>query len=56
MIQRKNGEVTTVLGDFNGKVGEERYEDVTDGNKLGERSERGEKLVEWTRAFGTANM
>lgn len=39
-----------LLGNLNANIREERDEDFTDGYRHGDRNERGEKLVEWTRS------
>ena len=40
------------MGDFNAKVGDERYEDTVGPHGLGNRNERGEKLIEWAKSHG----
>lgn len=50
MVQCKNSEATTVLENLNANIREEGDEDFTDGYRHGDRNERGEKLVEWTRS------
>ena len=35
---------------FNAKVGDERYEDTVGPHGLGNRNERGEKLIEWAKS------
>ena len=49
----KNHEVTIIMGDFNAKVGNLKDNNITGGHGLGERNERGDKLVEWA---GIHNM
>ena len=39
-----------VMGDFNAKVGDEIYEDTVGPHGLGNRNERGEKLIEWAKS------
>ena len=36
----------------NAKVGDERYEDTVGPHGLGNRNERGEKLIEWAKSHG----
>ena len=48
--QCKSQEVTMVMGDFNAKVGEGRFEDVVGPYGLGERNFRGERLISWCDA------
>jgi len=45
--QCKSDEITIVIGDFNAKVGCERYGKTVGPFGLGEINERGEKLIEW---------
>ena len=37
------------MGDFNAKVGNERVDEVVGDHGLGQRNERGERLIDWTR-------
>ncbi|GFR77542.1 craniofacial development protein 2-like [Elysia marginata] len=37
------------MGDFNAKVGEQRMDDVVGPHGLGQKNERGERLVEWAQ-------
>ena len=48
--QCKSQDITLVLGDFNAKVGKDRYEDVVGPFGLGERNFRGERLISWCDA------
>ena len=41
----KSGEVTIILGDFNAKIGKGRVENIVGEYGLGERSDRGDRLV-----------
>lgn len=43
----KRGEVTIVLGDWNAKVGKEQHEHVVGKFGLGEKNERGERLIQF---------
>ena len=47
MEQCKNHEVNILMGDFNAKVGEGRSTNVVGPYGLGQRNDRGEKLVNW---------
>ena len=56
--QSKSQEVTIIMGDFNAKIGN-KCEGITVGSYgLGERNDRGEKLVEWCKSnkFMIANI
>ena len=48
--QCKSQEITLILGDFNAKVGMDRYEDIVGSFGLGERNFRGERLISWCDA------
>ena len=37
------------MGDFNAKVGEEKVNDIIGPHGLGDRNERGERLIEWAQ-------
>ena len=50
--QCKSQDMVIVIGDFNAKVGDERYEDTVRPHGLGNRNERGEKLIEWAKSHG----
>ncbi|XP_012942201.1 craniofacial development protein 2-like [Aplysia californica] len=43
----KSQDIVIVMGDFKGKVGTTRHEDIVGPYGLGTRNERGEKLIEW---------
>ncbi|XP_039278804.1 craniofacial development protein 2-like [Nilaparvata lugens] len=43
----KKSDVTIVMGDFNAKVGKDKVEAQTGGFGLGERNERGERLIQF---------
>ena len=43
----KSGEVTIILGDFNAKIGKGRVENIVGEYGLGERSDRGDRLVQF---------
>ncbi|XP_012941986.1 craniofacial development protein 2, partial [Aplysia californica] len=43
----KSQDIVIVMGDFNAKVGAIRHEDIVGPYGLGNRNERGEKLIEW---------
>ena len=45
--QTKSGEVLCVMGDFNAKVGKEKYEKIIGTYGLGNRNERGDRLIEF---------
>lgn len=45
----KKHEVTIVMGDFNAKIGRGRVVDVIGEHGLGQRNERGERLVEFVQ-------
>jgi len=45
--QCKSQDILIVMGDFNAKVGKGGYEDIVGSYGLGERNERGDKLIEW---------
>ena len=45
--QCKSQEILIIEGDFNAKVGKGRHEDIVGSYGLGERDERGDKLIEW---------
>ena len=45
--QCKSQDVVIVMGDMNAKVGEGRVENMVGDYGLGERNERGEKLINW---------
>ena len=45
--QCKSDEFLIVMGDLNAKVGDERIHDVVGPYGLGEKNERGERLIEW---------
>ncbi|XP_027210521.1 craniofacial development protein 2-like [Penaeus vannamei] len=44
--QSKSTDITIIQGDFNAKLGEGRYEDIVGPFGLGERNDRGQKLLE----------
>ena len=48
----KHGERLVVKGDFNGKVGKEREENIVGPYGLGERNENGDLMVDLYREFG----
>jgi len=48
----KSQEITIVMGDFNAKVGSERDGKVVGSFGLGERNDRGDKLVDWCASKG----
>ena len=50
--QCKSQDVVIVMADFNAKVGDERYEDTVGPHGLGNRNERGDKLIEWATSHG----
>ena len=50
--QCKSQYIVIVMGDFNAKVGDEIYEDTVGPHGLGNRNERGEKLIEWAKSHG----
>ena len=43
----KTQDVTIIMGDFNAKVGDEKVEECTGGHGLGNRNERGDRLIEF---------
>ena len=43
----KTQDVTIIMGDFNAKVGDEKVEECTGGYGLGNRNERGDRLIEF---------
>ena len=43
----KSGELLCVMGDFNAKVGKEKYEKIAGTHGLGKRNERGDRLIEF---------
>ena len=45
----KSQDVKIVMGDFNAKVGSARKEDIVGPWGLGDRNERGERLIDWCR-------
>ena len=45
--QTKSGELLCVMGDFNAKVGKEKYEKIAGSHGLGNRNERGDRLIEF---------
>ena len=45
--QTKSGELLCVMGDFNAKVGKEKYEKIAGTHGLGNRNERGDRLIEF---------
>ena len=45
----KSQEILIIMGDFNAKVGNEKHEDIVGNFGLGERNERGERLIEWAQ-------
>lgn len=47
--QCKSGDNTIIQGDFNAKLGKERFEDIIGPHGLGTRNERGDLLAEWTK-------
>ena len=49
MKQLKSQDVKIVMGDFNAKVGNSRTEDIVGPWGLGDRNERGERLIDWCR-------
>ena len=51
MKHTKSGEINIVMGDWNAKVGNQHDYPVTGGFGLGERNERGEKLVNFCFSF-----
>ena len=53
----KSQDVKIVMGDFNAKVGNERREDIVGPWGLGNRNERGERLINWCRTneFSVSN-
>lgn len=48
--QRKHSELTMTLGGFNAKVSNENVSAVTDGCGLGEKNNRGDKLLAWSES------
>ncbi|GFO22294.1 craniofacial development protein 2-like [Plakobranchus ocellatus] len=47
--QCKSQDPVIIMGDFNAKVGEQRMDDVVGPHGLGQKNERGERLVEWAQ-------
>ena len=45
----KSQDVVIIMGDFNAKVGNERVDEVVGDHGLGQKNERGERLIDWTR-------
>ena len=45
--QTKSCELLCVMGDFNAKVGKEKYEKIAGTHGLGNRNERGDRLIEF---------
>ena len=48
--QVKSNEVVVVMGDLNAKVGQERNGNIVSPCGMGEKNERGEKLIEFCQA------
>ena len=46
----KSQDIVIIMGDFNAKVGEGKFENVVGEYGLGERNERGERFIEWCKA------
>jgi len=46
----KSKEVVIIMGNFNSKIGKGKHEDIVGNYGLGERNERGERLLEWAQA------
>ena len=44
------------MGDCNAKIGQGRYEDNVGSYGLGERNERGDKLIEWCKEHSQVVM
>ena len=40
------------MGDLNAKVGSEKLDDIVGPQGLGDRNERGERLIEWVQVNG----
>ncbi|XP_042868920.1 craniofacial development protein 2-like [Penaeus japonicus] len=45
----RSNEITIIMGDWNAKVGSEREGKIVGPHGLGERNDRGDKLVDWCR-------
>ncbi|XP_050513133.1 uncharacterized protein LOC126888800 [Diabrotica virgifera virgifera] len=45
----KKNELTIIMGDFNAKVGKNRIEDIVGQHGLGEKNERGDRLIQFCR-------
>ena len=43
----KSDEVVCIMGDFNAKVGDERYQNIVGMHGLGRRNKRGERLIQF---------
>ena len=46
----KSQEIIIIMGDLNAKVGEGRFDNVVGEYGLGQRNERGERFIEWSKA------
>ena len=44
---QKSDEVICIMGDSNAKVGDERYQNIVGMHGLGQRNERGERLIQF---------
>ena len=54
--QLKSQDIRIVMGDFNSKVGSERSDSVVGPFGIGEKNERGERLIEWCKEHNLAIM
>ena len=56
MKQLKSQDVGIILGDFNSKVGGERIETTIGPFGIGEKNDRGDRLIEWCKQHNLAAM
>ena len=49
----KSQDVVIIMEDFNAKVGNELVDEVVGAHGLGQRNERGERLIDWARMHDT---